>query len=86
MEPNPEEKEAVVERQEIPNEEVAIHSLRACRNERTAIQEATKVNTAKMEPTEHATAILEQIIERLLAGKEEMKAKQMQTEKKCWSE
>jgi hypothetical protein len=29
MEPNPGEKEAVVERQEIPNEEVAIQSLRA---------------------------------------------------------
>jgi hypothetical protein len=33
MEPNPEEKEAVVERQEIPNEEAAVHSLRACRRE-----------------------------------------------------
>jgi hypothetical protein len=29
MEPNSGEKEAVVERQEISNEEVAIHSLRA---------------------------------------------------------
>jgi hypothetical protein len=30
MEPNTGEKEAVVEWQEIPNEEAAIHSLRAC--------------------------------------------------------
>jgi hypothetical protein len=30
MEPNPGEKEYVVERQKIPNEEAAIHSLRAC--------------------------------------------------------
>jgi hypothetical protein len=33
MQPNQGEKGAVVERQEIPNEEVAIHSPRACRNE-----------------------------------------------------
>jgi hypothetical protein len=30
VEPNPGEKEAAVERQETPNEEVAIHPLRAC--------------------------------------------------------
>jgi hypothetical protein len=30
MEPNPGEKEAIAEQQEIPNEKVAIHSLRAC--------------------------------------------------------
>jgi hypothetical protein len=30
MESNSGEKEAVVEQQKIPNEEVAIHSLRAC--------------------------------------------------------
>jgi hypothetical protein len=40
MEPNSGEKEAVVERQEIPNEEVAIHSLRTCRSETVASQEA----------------------------------------------
>jgi hypothetical protein len=33
MEPNPGEKETVVERQEIPNEEVAVQSLRACRRD-----------------------------------------------------
>jgi hypothetical protein len=44
MKPNPGEKEAVVERQEIPNKEVAIHSLKACQYERTACQEATKAN------------------------------------------
>jgi hypothetical protein len=30
MEPNSGEKEAVVEQQKIPNEEVVVHSLRAC--------------------------------------------------------
>jgi hypothetical protein len=30
MEPNPGEEEAIVEQQEIPNEEVAVHSLRPC--------------------------------------------------------
>jgi hypothetical protein len=34
MEPNPEEKEAVVKWQEILNEEAAVHSLRACRERR----------------------------------------------------
>jgi hypothetical protein len=33
---HPGEKEAAVERQETPNEEVAIHTLRTCRNEGTA--------------------------------------------------
>jgi hypothetical protein len=33
MEPNPGEKEGVVERRKIPNEESAIHFLRACRKE-----------------------------------------------------
>jgi hypothetical protein len=56
IEPNPGEKEAVVERQEIPNSEVAIHSLRACRNERTACQEVMKANREKVEPTERAIA------------------------------
>jgi hypothetical protein len=42
MEPNPGEKEAVLERQVIANEEVVIHSLKACRNERTAPKEANE--------------------------------------------
>jgi hypothetical protein len=42
MEPNPEGKEAAVERQETLNEEVAVHPLRACRNEGTACQETTE--------------------------------------------
>jgi hypothetical protein len=40
MEPNPEEKEAVLERQEILKEEVAIQSLKACRNETTSKEAA----------------------------------------------
>jgi hypothetical protein len=42
MEPNPGEKETAVERQEIPNEEVAVHSQRACRSETAASQEARR--------------------------------------------
>jgi hypothetical protein len=40
--PNSGKKEAVVERQKIPNEEVAIHSLRVYRSETGASQEATE--------------------------------------------
>jgi hypothetical protein len=36
MEPHSEEKEAIVERQEISNEMVAVHSLKACRSYRAA--------------------------------------------------
>jgi hypothetical protein len=50
MEPNPGEKETAVERQEIPNEEVAVHSPRACRSETAVSQEATEANTEKTEP------------------------------------
>jgi hypothetical protein len=31
MQPNPGEKEAVVERQEIPNQKTAVHSMTTCR-------------------------------------------------------
>jgi hypothetical protein len=37
MEPNPGEKEAIAERQENPNEEVALHSLRACREQENGL-------------------------------------------------
>jgi hypothetical protein len=47
---NPGEKEAVVEWQEISNKEVAIHSLSACRNERTACQEMTEAHLECEEP------------------------------------
>jgi hypothetical protein len=50
MEPNSGEKETVVERQKIPNEEVAVHTPRACRSETAASQEATEANTEKSEP------------------------------------
>jgi hypothetical protein len=39
IEPNPGETEAVVERQQTTNEEVAINSPRACQDERTTCQE-----------------------------------------------
>jgi hypothetical protein len=48
---NPREKEAIVEQQEIPNEEVAIHSLKACQNKRTACQETTEAHVGCKEPT-----------------------------------
>jgi hypothetical protein len=53
----------VVERQEIPNEEVAIHSLKACRNGRTVCQEMTEAHlkceettSADMKACQEATA------------------------------
>jgi hypothetical protein len=42
MEPNTGEKEAVMERQEIPNKEATIHSLRACRKKTMTCQERTE--------------------------------------------
>jgi hypothetical protein len=50
MEPNLGEKEAVVEGQKIPNEEVTIHSPRACRNKTTACHKATERDTENTEP------------------------------------
>jgi hypothetical protein len=47
-EPNPRETEAVMERQETSNKEVAINFPRACQNERTKCQEATKANSEKI--------------------------------------
>jgi hypothetical protein len=89
MEPNPGEKEAVVKWQEIPNEEVAIHSLRACRNERKACQEATKANPEKTEPIDRATAILEQMIAMTKTNQEKMEATDLKgnpEEMECGSE
>jgi hypothetical protein len=51
MKPNPRGKDAVMEWQEIRNEEVAIHCLRACRNERTACQEMTEAHLECKEPS-----------------------------------
>jgi hypothetical protein len=48
---NPREKEAIVEQQEIPNEEIAIHSLKACQNKRTACQEMMEAHLECKEPT-----------------------------------
>jgi hypothetical protein len=62
FEPNPGEKEAAVERQDISNEEVAIHPLRVCRNRRTTCQIATKANPENMEPIDRTKAILKQMI------------------------
>jgi hypothetical protein len=50
IEPNPGETEAVVERQEIPNEEIAIHPLRGCRNEGRACQETMEARLEQDKP------------------------------------
>jgi hypothetical protein len=54
IEPNPGEKETEMEQQEIPNEEVAVHSLRTCRTETAASQEdtETKPDPGKMQSME----------------------------------
>jgi hypothetical protein len=51
LEANPEETEAVVERQEIPNEEAAVHSMRAWRKETVVCQETMVVRLKCNEPT-----------------------------------
>jgi hypothetical protein len=56
-------------------EEVAFHSLRACQNERTGCQEVTEANPEKMDPVDHAIAILEKMeATDLKANPEEMKS------------
>jgi hypothetical protein len=62
IEPNSGEEEAVVEQQEIPNEEVAVHSLTACRSETAASQEATKTepDPGKMQSVEEHQEIPKQ--------------------------
>jgi hypothetical protein len=42
IKPNSEEKETAMEQQEIPNEEVAVHSQRTCRSETATSQETTE--------------------------------------------
>jgi hypothetical protein len=50
MEPNPEENEAVLGRQEILKEEVAIHSLKVCRNETTTSKGAADHIQRRLSP------------------------------------
>jgi hypothetical protein len=77
MEPNLREKGAVVERRKIPNEEIAVHSLRACRSETTAAQEASEANTEKTEPdrgmmlsvAEHRVALMEDAVVKPVNGR-----------------
>jgi hypothetical protein len=51
LEANPEEMEAIVEWQEIPNEEATVHSMRAWGKEMMASQETTETRLACKEPT-----------------------------------
>jgi hypothetical protein len=82
MEPNSGEKEAVEERQKIPNEEDAVHSLRACRSEKAASQEAAGVNTEKTEPdtgkmqsvTEHQVALKEDALVKPVKGRKKRRS------------
>jgi hypothetical protein len=60
--------------QENLNKEAEIHSLRACRKEMMACQEATKANIEKMEPTDCVTAIFEQMIAIMKANRENLEA------------
>jgi hypothetical protein len=49
-EPNPGENQAAVERRETLNEEVAVHPLRACRNETMACQETMEARLEEEKP------------------------------------
>jgi hypothetical protein len=49
-EPNPEENEAILERQRVHNKETAFHSLRACRSETMECQEMTEARLEYEEP------------------------------------
>jgi hypothetical protein len=74
MEPNLGEK-AVVERQDIPNKQAEIRSLRTCRKERMAYQEATEANPEKVVPYDRVIAILEKMdATDLKANPEEMES------------
>jgi hypothetical protein len=79
MEPNSGENEAVVERQEISKEEVAIHSLKACRSETAASQEATEVEAEKTEPD---PGMMQSVAEHQLAIKEDAVVKPVKGRKK----
>jgi hypothetical protein len=78
MEPNSGEQEAVVERQKIPNEEVTIHSLRACRNETAAAQEVMEADAEKTEPGPE----MKPVAEHQEVSKEEASVKSSGTMKK----
>jgi hypothetical protein len=79
MEPNSGEVEAVVGRQKIPNEEVAVHSLRACRSETVASQETTEADTEQNEPDK---GMMQSIAEYLVARKEDSVVKPVKGRKK----
>jgi hypothetical protein len=80
MEPNSgEKKEAVVEWQKIPNEEVAVHSLRACRSETAASQETTEADTEKTEPDR---GMMQSVVEHQVAPKEDAIVKSAKGRKK----
>jgi hypothetical protein len=67
-------KGTVAERQKNRNEEVAIHSLRACREDRMACQETMEARLECEEPIERAIAILEQMIDMTKTNREKMEA------------
>jgi hypothetical protein len=68
IEPNSGEKEAVVEQQKIPNEEVSVHSPRACQSKTAASRETTEADTEKTEPDR---GMMQSIVEHQVAPKED---------------
>jgi hypothetical protein len=85
---NPGAKESVVELQEIPNEDEAIHLLRACRKEMLACQEETVANPGAKESVVELQEIPneEEAIHLLRACRKEMLACQETTEARVESE
>jgi hypothetical protein len=79
LEPNPGEKEAIVERQKISKGEVAVHSPRASRSETAASQEATEANTEKTEPD---PGTMQSVAEHQVAPKEDTVVKPVKGWKK----
>jgi hypothetical protein len=68
-----------VEQQEISKQEVAIHSLRACRSKTVASQEATEANTEKTEPDR---GMMQSIAEHQVVPKEKAVVKPVKGRKK----
>jgi hypothetical protein len=79
MESNSGEKEAVLERQKIPNEKVAVHSLRARRSEAAASQETMEADTEKIEPDRR---LMQSVAEHQVAPKEDAIVKPVKGRKK----
>jgi hypothetical protein len=76
---NPVETEATVERQEIPSEEAAVHSIRAWQKETMACQETTEARLEFKEPTSEDTEPETEHKEKMDTRMAEMKDEQKET-------